>query len=331
MIGQIVLDTIHPRGGGVTRDLGGLTYSIMAMDALMGGDDRMVPMTRVGRDALDEIERGLDGVAHLCRDGFLEDDGPNNRVELRYVDAAKRVERVTGGVGPLAEGDLVDPVRFDGLLVDLVSGREIEPGVLAAFEGRLDRPLDLRVHLDLHSALLDYDERGRHFPRRPEGWEEWLDLCDVLQVNREELGTLRGVGEGEEIFEEGSDLWRSIRDRRVSVLLVTDGEGGSWCWYENEAGRERNAHVPASPVEKVVDPTGSGDVYGAVFFLSWLRGEGVVGSMIRASRLAGHNCARSGTRALNRYLAEREERFGESGGSGGAVAPDDGTLEGRER
>lgn len=306
MIGQIVIDTIHPFQGDMVHDLGGLTYSIMTMDALMEENDRMVPVIRIGKDAIAEVESGLEEVPHLSREGIIEDDRPNNRVDLRYVDAENREERVTGGVHPLAAEDIPDLAGYDGLLVDLVSGREVEPETLSGLGGGLE----LHVHLDLHSYLLDYDRTGKHYWRCPEGWEAWLDICDTLQVNRRELFTIAGAGDGEGFFEVATGIWESMRGRRVAALLVTDGDRGSWCWYHNEEGRERVSHIPATKVEGIVDPTGSGDVYGAAFCLSRLRDQSVERSMILAARLAALNCTRSGTRGLNRYLESERERFG---------------------
>jgi sugar/nucleoside kinase (ribokinase family) len=306
MIGQIVIDTIHPFRGDVIHDLGGLTYSIMAMDAMMEENDRMIPMTRVGKDALGEVKSGLEEVSHLSWEWVIEDDGPNNRVELRYVDAENREERVTGGVQPLAPEDIPDLAGLDALLVDLVSGREVEPGILSGIDGGLDIP----VHLDLHSYLLDYDGSGKHYWRCPEGWEAWLDICDTLQVNRRELFTIAGVGDRVGIFEVGAGIWRSIRGGRVSALLVTDGDRGSWCWYGNDKDSGRVSHIPTVPMEDIVDPTGSGDVYGAAFFISRLRGQSIERSMIAATHFAGYNCAHSGTRCLNRHLERVEARSG---------------------
>ena len=112
--------------------------------------------------------------------------------------------------------------------------------------------------------------------------------------------------------------------RRTSCLVVTDGEKGSWAWYSDEDAKERNCYVPPLAGLSVVDPTGSGDVYGSSFFLSRLKGESMERSMIHATRIAGFNCTRSGTRRLNEYLRERENQTREEEGSGrrnGEVRP----------
>jgi sugar/nucleoside kinase (ribokinase family) len=301
MIGQIVLDTIYRYKAGKTRDLGGLAYSITAMDSLMGPGDRIVPMTRIGTDAIKQVAEFLKTLSPVSLDGIIEDERANNRVELRYVDAGTRKEKVTGGVGSMQEDDLHHLEDLDGLLINLVSGREVSPEVLSGIKDRFTFP----VHIDLHSYLIGYDDEGIHYWRRPDEWKDWLDFCDILQVNRHELVTL--AGEEGEIFDLGEDVWRLGSTRGLSCLLVTDGEGGSWGWYTDESGNTRRCHTPAMFVAPVVDPTGSGDVYGSAFFYSRLKGDSIELSMRLAARLAAFNCARSGTSGLGYYLREKEE------------------------
>lgn len=56
------------------------------------------------------------------------------------------------------------------------------------------------------------------------------------------------------------------------TVVVTEGAEGSLC-YEKTPDGIRVWHIPAYPVEKVVDATGAGDAYMAGFFYGWLRGE----------------------------------------------------------
>ena len=107
MIGQIVLDTIYRFEDDVTRDLGGLVYSIMAMDAVMEPDDKIYPMTRLGQDAIEDVTEALRTVSRVSLDGIIADGHQNNRVELRYIDAETREERVAGGVDPMGIEDLL--------------------------------------------------------------------------------------------------------------------------------------------------------------------------------------------------------------------------------
>ncbi len=300
MVGQIVLDTIHLHRGGVVEDLGGLTYSIMAMDSLMDSEDVIVPITRVGQDAIERVRSALGRVTHLSWEGVIEDDRPNNRVDLRYKTPDYREERASGGVAGLTEDDLGPAETLDGLLINLVSGREAGPSSLSG----ACREASFPVHLDLHSYLVDYDRDGKHYMRRPEGWEGWLGICDTLQVNREEFFTI--AGRRGEVFDIGEEVWEKCRSGRVTCLLVTVGERGSFAWYADKRGGTMRCYIPPMNSVEVVDPTGSGDVYGASFFLARLRGESIERSMILARRMAGLNCTRSGTAGLNTWLRELE-------------------------
>ena len=238
LIGQIVQDTIIPVKGEEARDLGGVTYAVMALDALMNPDDHVVPMTRTGSDIIQGVRDALESVPSVMSQGIVEDPNPNNRVELRYTDEENREERVSGGVDSMQLNDLLPIDRHDGLLINLVSGRELEPATLSKFMSGSSIP----VHLDLHSYLFDCNESGIHAWRRPDEWEDWLELCDILQLNRKELYTVMGA-EGE-IFDLGSQLWDSSRGSRLSCLLVTDGKRGSWGWYESGESTKRQCFIP---------------------------------------------------------------------------------------
>ncbi len=304
MIGQIVLDTVYRYRGGVTEDLGGIAYSIMTVDSLMESDDLVAPIVRVGSDAIEKVRMGLAGVPHMSWDGVIEDERPNNRVELRYTGPDTREELASGGVGALKEGDLLSIGEYDGLLINMISGRELDRQLLSDMMDEVSLP----IHLDLHSYLLGLDEGGRHYRRRPGDWEEWLELCDTLQVNRDELCTI--LGSESDACDAGDYLWRMSRGHRVACLIVTDGKKGSWCWYTDEGGKSRECRMPPSGEVELMDPTGSGDVFGAAFFYSRLSGGSIEMAMALATRLAGFNCARSGTAGLNDHLRNQMTQDG---------------------
>jgi sugar/nucleoside kinase (ribokinase family) len=69
---------------------------------------------------------------------------------------------------------------------------------------------------------------------------------------------------------------RSVRALGPPVVVVTEGEHGSWC-----ASPEGEFHTPAFPVAPVVDTTGAGDVFHGAFLYARAQGW----SLRRALRL----------------------------------------------
>jgi sugar/nucleoside kinase (ribokinase family) len=63
----------------------------------------------------------------------------------------------------------------------------------------------------------------------------------------------------------------------------------------------RTALIPAPHVD-TLDPTGCGDVFGAVLCSRLLAGDGVEGAIREANRLAARNAAFRGAGSLSRFL-----------------------------
>jgi sugar/nucleoside kinase (ribokinase family) len=83
-------------------------------------------------------------------------------------------------------------------------------------------------------------------------------LIDILFANEHELSALTGKDD----FHEGMAALAN-----VPTLVVTRGEQGAHARHGAE-----EAHVPAQPIDKVVDTTGAGDLFAAGFLTGHVRG-----------------------------------------------------------
>ncbi|MBB3956730.1 adenosine kinase [Novosphingobium sediminicola] len=82
---------------------------------------------------------------------------------------------------------------------------------------------------------------------------------DILFANEHELAALTGL----EDFHEGLDQLAA----KVPCVVVTRSEKGAHAVRRGEV-----AHVPAQPIDKVVDTTGAGDLFAAGFLFGHVRG-----------------------------------------------------------
>lgn len=82
---------------------------------------------------------------------------------------------------------------------------------------------------------------------------------DILFANEHELAALTGI----------EDFHAGIADlaAKVPTVVVTRSEKGAHALRRGEA-----AHVPAQPIEQVVDTTGAGDLFAAGFLFGHVRG-----------------------------------------------------------
>ncbi len=84
-------------------------------------------------------------------------------------------------------------------------------------------------------------------------------MIDILFANEHELAALTGQAD----FHDGM----AALNGKVPTLVVTRGAQGAHACH---AGEE--AHVPAQPIDKVVDTTGAGDLFAAGFLYGHVRG-----------------------------------------------------------
>ncbi|MBI4545783.1 MAG: carbohydrate kinase family protein [Gemmatimonadetes bacterium] len=321
VLGTIVWDRIYARDGWLApvEEWGGISYALAALAAARPPEWEVVPIIKVGSDlegvALQFLGRlpGMD-----LETGIRVVPEPNNRVELRYQDGARRCERLTGGVPAWRWAELAPAVEgLDALYINFISG----------FELTLETATTLRlafpgaVYADLHSLLLGVDAGGYRVPRVLAAWREWLRCFDAVQVNEQELACLAGAW---------GDPWHfaaEVVGDELRLLLVTLGPRGaayiaapafqpeprSWRTRGRLPGSRALGTPGAVRSERIGldapagygDPTGCGDVWGATCFARLLSGQSLEASVRAANRAAARNVEHRGATGLDLFLQGR--------------------------
>ena len=101
---------------------------------------------------------------------------------------------------------------------------------------------------------------------------------------------------------------RTLRTHGPRVVVVTEGEYGSWCVSD-----EGELHTPAFKVAPVVDTTGAGDVFHGAFLYGRSRGWELRDSLRLASATAALKCRKLGGRAGIPTLEESQTLIDSSG------------------
>ncbi|KHS47788.1 adenosine kinase [Novosphingobium subterraneum] len=106
---------------------------------------------------------------------------------------------------------------------------------------------------------------------------------DILFANEHELAALTGV----EDFHAGLEQLAA----KVPTVVVTRSENGAHAISDGE-----HAHVPAEPIDKVIDTTGAGDLFAAGFLYGYVRNKPLAESLtlgaICAAEIISHYGAR---------------------------------------
>lgn len=315
----MVWDTIYARDPGrqaPVEEWGGISYALSAFEAVALEEWTLFPIIKVGADLrhkADELLSRLERIDSV--EGVRTVPEPNNRVELRYEDAARRCERLTGGVPGWTWEELAPLAQScDAVYVNFIAGWELDLVCARRLRAEFDGPL----YSDIHSLLLGTGPDGARRLRRPEAWREWLACFDIVQINSDELDVLA---------EDWGDPWKLAADvvgPTTRALLVTLGErGAAWVatadfWRLGEEGHVRDPwgrrhptsgvhRVPSTVVSGKVDashrvqggdPTGCGDVWGITCFASLLGGMELEAAMRRANGFAARNAAYRGASGL---------------------------------
>jgi sugar/nucleoside kinase (ribokinase family) len=299
------------------EEWGGVCYALAAAVAAAAPGTSVVPIVRIGADLSERafsFLRSLPGVD--CETGIRVVDEPNNRVELRYQDSARRCERLTGGVSPWTWPELAPIVAgMDALYVNFISGFEMELHTAASLRAHFRGP----IYTDLHSLMLGVSPTGMRVPRPLEAWREWLRCFDAVQVNEDELSLLAHAwGDpwlfaAEVVGEEPRLLLVTLGDRGAAYVAAPDLDEDPRSWERQPLllpgrrtpGAVRTQRVPPELRPRSGDPTGCGDVWGASFFCSLLGGQGLDGAMRRANAAAARNVEHLGATGLHHHLQGR--------------------------
>jgi hypothetical protein len=310
VIGTLVWDRIVPADGGPSIEAwGGIAYSLAGLAAALPPGWEIVPLVRVGRDLAEAAAALLAPIAGLAGDAALHVvDEPTNRVELRYHDAARRCERLTGGVSAWGWEDLEPRLeRIDALFVNFISGFELELSTMESLRAAVAAP----IWGDLHSLLLARDEVGHRRLRPLPDHGRWAACFDAIQLNEDELRTQ--VGEGRDPWAFAADLLR----HGPSLVAVTRGADGAVCFGDAHGvrpGTDRDARrrggtadlLRAAGTVGAGDPTGCGDIWGATAFARLLGGDPVPIAVARANRAAARKLSFRGADGLSSHLAAED-------------------------
>lgn len=317
VLGTLVWDRIWRRDANAGQaepieEWGGIAYSLAALGAHRPAGWQIVPLVKVGADLASEATALLRAVPGLARGRTVQVvPHPNNRVELRYHDAHRRCERLTGGVPPWRWPELEPLVEgLDAIYLNFISGFEIELEDLKQLRSRFAGP----IYADIHSLMLGRTADGLRVPQPLHAWREWLRCADAVQVNEDELALLAGSSR---------DPWQfavDVLDEETRLLLVTRGPAGADYYAEADlpgdplewprlrsAALRRPAPVRTGAIAPPSgalngDPTGCGDVWGSTLFASLLGGCTLEEAIVRAHSAAARNVTHYGAGGLYAHL-----------------------------
>jgi sugar/nucleoside kinase (ribokinase family) len=268
VIGHSVVDKIIDKDR-ISIKPGGIFYTVVSFLSQMNSDDKVYLCSSIDKenkilfiDAYDRIEKEF----------------------LIYVDSIPKVELVVNEVGERKESysqtakNLLLPSddlnRFDGILINMISGYDISLEQLK----QLRKNYDELIYFDVHTFSRGVDKNLKRIFRRIDDFNEWAECIDILQANESELLTLSNQKDEANIVDE-------LFSFGILQILVTRAEKGATVFLK-ENNSIKKVHKDALQTN-VVNKIGCGDVFGAVYFYNYIKNKNVNLALDQANLFAG--------------------------------------------
>jgi sugar/nucleoside kinase (ribokinase family) len=177
------------------------------------------------------------------------------RFELKYSsDLSGRNLRLKNKAPPITVDDVLTSLKAKTIHVSPIAGE------IAYEEAAKLRKFADALSLDPHGLVRDFDENGNvTYGSLPD--KRILELVNVYKSSLEEIRAVTGLSNL------GSAI-KAVHDCGVETVIVTLGTKGAVLSVEKAV-----YNIPAYKSQKVLDPTGAGDVFIGGFLAEYIRGE----------------------------------------------------------
>lgn len=291
LIGHSIVDHIKKPGGEIIKP-GGIYYSVLGMLPFCVPDDEIYLLTSISRE-----HRALFAdIYENINKKYVNDVPQMPEVFLTLHKNSEREEKYLNLSGVLPAEIIEDFSLFDGILINMITGFDIDAEILEKIRKNFGGP----VYLDVHTLSRGLDAGMQRIFRPVPAREKWLGNVDIVQVNESELIT---ISDGE------NEIARAeyVLNSGPKILLVTKAGKGA-AIYTSDAGGINSFSVDAVKASGA-NMIGCGDIFGAVFFYSYIHGVDYPQSLILANCAAGISTGYLQESDYSRLKTDAYERF----------------------
>lgn len=267
LIGHSIIDHLEIDGNESIKP-GGVYYSTLGMRSIKRNEDKIFLLTGINENSFALFKKIYTGVNLDFSDKVK--DMPE--VFLRIFETKEREEVYKNISSRLIIDKVKNWNQFDGILINMITGYDLDLEQLRLIRNSYKG----LIYFDVHTLSRGVDENmKREFRPIPES-EMWLANIDILQCNENELRTVI-----DKVEAEAAD---NILKLGPKILIITKGDKGVTAYVRKKT--EINRYNLEAGKVLAINKIGCGDIFGAVFFYSYLCAENILESLKLANKIA---------------------------------------------
>ncbi|VAX28113.1 hypothetical protein MNBD_IGNAVI01-2960 [hydrothermal vent metagenome] len=266
VIGHTVLDIIKYKDNSDTRP-GGIYHTINTLVNIKKENDKIYLATLIPKENY-ELYRSVYNKVNLDYSTVTESIPI---VTLRLFDDKERHECHHKAADKITMSSKIDYEQFDSILINMISGYDIDTDDLSFIRGQSK----CRIYFDVHTLARGYNFDGERKFKQIENVERWLKNIDIIQMNENEMWMLFGKIDKTELIEE-------IFSLGAEIVIITKGSEGAEMYLSN--GDEIS--IDTLKVN-AVNLVGCGDAFGASFLYKFTETDNPDTALKFANTVAG--------------------------------------------
>ncbi len=268
LIGHSIIAHFDESGNELAQP-GGIFYSLLGINSLIKPEDEIFLLTGWNQNTIHLFDR-LYSRANLTLANILEE---MPEVVLKTFGEGEREETYKNLSSQLSIENIIYLQQFDGILINMITGYDISLDQLKTIRKNFSGT----IYFDVHTLSRGIGQGMKREFRPIQYIQEWLTNIDILQCNENELNTI--IQNKTE-----NDSAAEIISLGVNIVIITKGNMGAHLFF-NSGGEIKSFFIDAVKIN-TVNKVGCGDIFGAVFFYSYISSRDVYES-IRLANKAG--------------------------------------------
>ena len=252
LIGHSIIDHFEDADEKISSP-GGIYYSTIGINSVRKSTDQIYLLTGWNKNSF-HLFKNLYSKVDLDRTNELIN---MPEVYLKVSGESEREEVYKNMAENLSVDNVSDWNIYDGVLINMITGSDISLEQLKYIREKFKG----RIYFDVHTLSRGIDAKMKREFRPIPNINKWLSCIDILQCNESELNTIvpnqKKINCAEKILSSGP-----------KILVITKGKRGAKVYYQFNGKIE---YLFANGIDvKTINKVGCGDVFGAVFFYTYI-------------------------------------------------------------